>query len=158
MYLSRRLLAAVVIFLSGVMLIPFISLPAQAFSWQLFAGAYEDEPTLTINNDVGKPGSFFEVRGKDFPANETATITINGATLGTVPTDDQGEFEFELDTTGADDGVYFVTGTVNPSATAKFTLDSASPNTWPSVGATLVFPVPSGIAFTEFIYLPITLR
>lgn len=158
MYDIRRLLTALFILMAGVVLIPFISLPAQAFSWQLFAEAYETEPTLTINNDVGKPGSFFEVKGKNFPANATAVITINGTSIGTVTTNADGEFEFELNTTGAEDGFYFVTATVNRSATVKFTLDSGSPNTWPSVGTTPVFTVPAGIASTGFIYLPIILR
>lgn len=160
MYQLKRLLIALVIFMSGVVLIPFISLPAQAFSWQLFANAYEDEPTLTINHDEGKPGSSFEVKGENFPPNATVTIIINGHVLGTVMTDGDGKFEFELDTTGAEEGTYFVTGTVNGiSATVKFVLSNSSPNTWPSVGTTPVFGLPpTGIAFTESIYLPIILR
>lgn len=159
MYLSRRLLTAVVIFLSGIVLIPFISLPAQAFSWQLFADAYDDGPTLTINHDVGQPGSFFEVKGENFPPNATVTVTINGTTLGTVTTDDDGEFEFELATTGADEGAYFVTATSgSSSATVKFTLDSGFSTMWPAEGTLPLFNVPASIAFTEAVYLPIILR
>jgi hypothetical protein len=36
-----RLLIALVIFLSGVVLMPFISLPAEAIGWQSFANAYQ---------------------------------------------------------------------------------------------------------------------
>ena len=163
MYRFRRLAIAMFIFLVGIGLLPFVSLPAEAFSWELFANAYEDGPTLVINHNSGRPGSFFEVKGDNFPANATATITINGTTLGTVPTDSAGAIEFELNTTGLDptgddDGAYFVTGTVNPSATVRFDIDSSAPDTWPSVGTTPVFPVPPGIAFTRFIYLPIILR
>lgn len=158
MYKFRRLVTALVIFLSGAVLIPFVSLPAQAFSWELFATAYEDEATLIINHTEGKPGSYFEIKGKDFPPNATATVTINGTVLGTVTTDDDGEFEFELNTAGADEGGYQVIVSVNPTDSIRFTLDSSSPNTWPSVGAATAFPVPSGIAFTQFIYLPLILR
>jgi hypothetical protein len=162
MYLSKRLVTALFILLSGLMLIPFISLPAQAFSWQLFANAYE-EPTLTISNTIGKPGSFFEITGKNYPANATATITINGRTLGTVTTDATGNFKFELSTPitgGQVEGAYFVTVTVNPDATIKFALDNNAPNTWPSPsgGTAQTFSVPAGIAFTNFIYLPIVFR
>ena len=153
MYRSKRLLTALFIFLSGLLLLPFISLPAEAFSWQIFANAYETQ-TLTINHEVGKPGSYFKIKGEGFPANATATIVINGKTVGTIMTDADGKFEFELNTAGANDGAYFVTATVNPSATVKFTLDAASPNTWPAEGAATVFNVPPGIAFTNFIYLP----
>ncbi|GAB4426406.1 MAG: hypothetical protein Kow0031_06180 [Anaerolineae bacterium] len=158
MYKFRRLLTALVVFLSGAVLIPFVSLPAQAFSWELFADAYESEPTLIIDHDEGKPGSSFEIKGKNFPPNATATITINGTVLGTIMTDGDGKFEIELNTTGADDGAYFVTASVNPTATIRFALDSSSPNTWPSPGVATVFPVPSGIAFTQSLYLPIILR
>ncbi len=93
-----------------------------------------------------------------YPANNTATITINGNTIGTVQTDGKGAFTFELNTDNADDGAYFVTVTVNPSATVSFTLDSNSPNTWTSEGVGTSFNVPAGIAFTEFVYLPLIQR
>ena len=35
-----RLAIALVIFLSGAALTPFISLPAEAFGWEEYAGAY----------------------------------------------------------------------------------------------------------------------
>lgn len=41
-----RLLIALVIFLSGAGLMPFVSLPAEAFSWQLFANAYAPDSVL----------------------------------------------------------------------------------------------------------------
>lgn len=164
MYQPKRFLTTLFIFLSGAMLIPFISLPAQAFSWQLFANAYEDVPILTIDHDEGGPGSFFEIKGDNFPPNATVTITVNGTTLGTWSSDADGKFEFELDTSnlnlnGDDDGVYFVTVTVNPSATIRFTIDKSAP-VWPSPsgGTAQSFNVPAGIAFTQFIYFPIVLH
>ena len=38
---------------------------------------------LVINYKIGKPGSFFTFEGANFPANSTATIGVNGYTLGT---------------------------------------------------------------------------
>ena len=115
------------------------------------------EPHLKINHSVGKPNSYFTLTGSGYPTNSTATIIINGNTIGTIQTDNKGAFEFELSTDNADEGAYFVTVTVNPSVTVRFTLDSSSANTWPSGGGTS-FDVPAGIAFTEFVYLPLIQR
>ncbi len=148
-----RLLTAVTILLSGVLLIPYVTLPAEAFSWQLFANVYE-EAVVDVNHSIGKPGSFFKITGSGFPLNSTASIMINGTSLGNLPTDGDGKFEFELNTVLASEGSYVVTASVNPSASVGFALDSTAPNTWPSEGAATQFPVPSGIAYTKFIYMP----
>ena len=113
---------------------------------------------LDINHTLGKPGSYFTLTGSGYPAGKTATITINGNTIGTVQTDSNGAFTFELSTNSADEGVYFVTVSVNPGATIRFTLDANSPDTWPSSGSGTSFDVPAGIAFTELIYLPLIQR
>jgi len=118
---------------------------------------YEVVPSLAINFATGAPGSYFTFTGIDFPANDTATITVNGQELGNVPTNTNGEFVFLFSTTNADEGAYFVTANVNPSATTRFTLDSNEP-VRPQDGTGTVFEVPAGIAFTETIYLPLVLR
>jgi len=63
-----------------------------------------------------------------------------------------------LDTTGANDGRYYVTVTVNPSATSDFTLDAAEPlrplESDPGLPTIKLDP----IAFTEFTYLPLALH
>jgi hypothetical protein len=42
----NRLLIALGIFLSGAILTPFISLPAEAFGWQVYAEAYGSNPGI----------------------------------------------------------------------------------------------------------------
>ena len=54
-------------------------------------------------------------------------------------------------------GRYFVTAAVNPSATADFTLDPNAPLR-PQEGSGPVHNVPGGIAFAEFVYLPLVCR
>jgi hypothetical protein len=156
----RRLFIAIALFLSGVALIPYVSLSSEQFGWQLFADAYEpDQPSLVINHQTGQPGSFFILTGSDFPSDDTATITVNGQTLGTVPTDGAGGLVFVLDTTGADPGLYSVTASVNPSASTSFQLDPDAPlRPGEGTAGLPLLNVPSGIAFTRLIYLPVILR
>ena len=130
-------------------------------------------PKLVINHMEGKPGSWFTLTGSDYPVNSTATIVVNGHAVGTVPVGDDGTFVIELNTDVADIGAYFVTIIQETSrtlatnrglafesirATAQFTLDDDSPNTWPQEGTGTSFNVPASIAFTEFIYLPLIQR
>jgi hypothetical protein len=153
-----RLVIALAVLLSGLALVPYVGLPAAAFNWQRYAGAYPYQPpTLEIDHDSGKPGSFLNVTGHHYPANSTATIQINNHTLGTVPTDALGDFSFQMNTGGADEGAYYVTVTVNPSATIRFTLDQNAP-LYPQSGSGPAITVPAGIAFTRFVYLPIVFR
>ena len=159
MYRLKRILLTLAIFLPGVALVPFVSLPAQAIGWQQFVNVYETNPVLTIDHNRGKPGSHFEIKGEIFPPNEVATIMVNGMGLGTVPIDGDGKFEFEINTAGASVGSYFVTATAQASsATVNFVLDNTDPNSWPPQSKPIIFIIPSGIAFTEFIYLPIIVR
>lgn len=70
-----------------------------------------------------------------------------------ISVDAVGGVVFRLDTTGADEGRYFVTVSVNPSATASFMLDRSYPQR-PLEGSRAVVVVPPGIAYTEFVHLP----
>jgi hypothetical protein len=112
--------------------------------------------TLVINNPSGKPGSFFTLEGANFPISSTATITINGHTLGTVPTDSSGDLIFLLNTDQADEGEYTVTATVNPSASVRFDLDSQH-LLHAQEGLGTILNVPSGLV-PHTIYLPIVFR
>jgi hypothetical protein len=114
-------------------------------------------PELTINHNSGSPGSFFTVNGSDFPAGEEATVAVNGNALSPVAVGGDGRFNFILDTAGADEGYYLVTATVNPKATTQFELAAAEP-AWPKQGTAPVIEVPSGIAFTERLFLPLSIR
>jgi photosystem II stability/assembly factor-like uncharacterized protein len=113
--------------------------------------------SLSINYTNGAPGSFFTLTGANFPANSTATITINGQEVGTVPTDSSGGFVFLLNTDQADKGHYVVTATVNPSASTSFVLDPDDPTRSQESNGT-IFNVPAGIAFTHVVYLPLVNR
>ena len=97
---------------------------------------------------------FFTATGTGFTSNITAIVTINNVALGTVPTDGNGDLSFILSTANADEGGYVVTASVNPTASARFTLDADEP-VRPLEGESPIFEVPAGIAFTEFFFLPI---
>lgn len=112
--------------------------------------------TLVINYTSGQPGSYFTLRGANFPASSTAAITINGYTLGTVPTDAEGGLIFLLTTGQADEGSYVVAATGNPSSSVGFVLDSSRP-VRPQEGEGTTFNVPSGL-LTHKVYLPLILR
>lgn len=118
---------------------------------------YQPPATLTINYDDGAPGSYFTLTGSGFPPNDTATIMLNGRVLGTIPTTADGSFTFLLNSSDAEEGAYMVTATVNPSANRWFTLEATAP-TRPQEGSGTIFAVPAGIAFDEFVYLPITIK
>ncbi|MFA5873549.1 MAG: hypothetical protein WC832_06260, partial [Anaerolineales bacterium] len=112
--------------------------------------------SLTINYSSGAPGSYFTIAGSYFPPDSTATITVNGNVLGTVPTDSSGSFTFLFETSQADEGYYSVTVSVNPSASTQFTLD-AEADLHPQEGSGTVFVVPDGIAY-HVIYLPLIVK
>jgi hypothetical protein len=112
--------------------------------------------TLVINYPSGKPGGFFTLEGANFPISSTATITVNGHTLGTVPTDSSGDLVFLLNTDQADEGEYVVTATVNPSSSARFVLDSQH-LLHAQEGSGVMFNVPGGLV-PHIVYLPIVLR
>jgi hypothetical protein len=118
---------------------------------------YQMITSLTINYLTGAPSSYFTITGTDFPVNDTATITINGQEIGSVSTDADGGFVFLLSTLAADEGVYYVTASVNPSANIRFVLDSDEP-VRPLEGTGTIFEVPAAIAFPMPILLPIVFR
>ena len=112
--------------------------------------------TLVTNHVSGKPGSFFTLEGANFPTNNTATITVNGTTLGTIPTDSSGDLAFLLNTEQADGGEYIVSASVNPSSSARFNLDTSKPIR-PQEGQGTIFNVPGGLT-TRFVYVPLVRR
>jgi len=115
-------------------------------------------PALAINYAAGQPGSFFTLTGWNFPPNGAATIMVNGQTLtSTLPVNETGGFIFFINTTGADEGFYSVTASVNPSAGASFQLSLSAPLRVQEGGG-LTLNVPAGIAFTNALYLPLIAR
>jgi len=114
--LIRLSLTAAILF-SGLAMIPFIDLPAQAaITWQSLAGVYE--PDLTVNEPLGMPGSIFAFTGSDYPANTLATAYVDGEPLGTVMIDGNGVGTFMINTAGAAIGQYNVTLEVDINASA----------------------------------------
>ena len=128
-------------------------------------------PNLEINYSLGKPGSYFHVTGEDYPPFDQAEVWMNGYKRGELNVDQYGEVSFDLRTDDADEGVYYVTVKVSSNSdiqeasvtvdawsdTDRFEIDRDSPLRQ-RVGSGKVFDVPAGIAFTEFVYLPLVSR
>ncbi|MBU0511338.1 MAG: calcium-binding protein [Chloroflexi bacterium] len=118
---------------------------------------YKREASLHINYPNGAPGSYFTLTGHGFPASDTATISANGHELGSIPVDANGDFTFLFSTTNADEGIYMITASVNPSATTQLILDAAEPIR-PQEGTGSIIDIPVGIAFTNQVFLPLLQR
>lgn len=116
-----RGIVALVILLAGVALIPFVSLPTEAISWQQYAGVYD--AFLAVNYTEGQPGSFFTFSGSNYPPNSIADVTLNSQQIGSVASDSGGNFTFILNTYGLDPGLYTVTAAVNANASASVTIE-----------------------------------
>jgi hypothetical protein len=117
-----------------------------------------NDPKLTVlSYSSGAPGSYFNVLGQNFPADSMAEIRVNGQVLGTTQVTSIGRLYFTLTTDEADDGLYFVTASVNPSATTRLVLDSSHP-VRPEDNPGTLYGVPAGIAVNNFIYLPVVIR
>lgn len=143
-------LLTLAILLSGVALIPFVGIPAEAISWENLAGVYA--PELSVNANSGAPGSVFAFTGSGYPANEVATVFVDGQALGTVLTDGSGMARFKLNTAGVPLGQYNVTleVDVNASATQSITLVADGAQVLPPPG----FEGPT-FNLGQLIYLPI---
>lgn len=115
------------------------------------------DTVLSINYPSGASGSYFTLTGINFPPNDVANISVNGTSLGNITTNLDGSLTFILSTDNADEGSYFVTTTVNPSATTSFFIDFNEPIR-PQEGSASIFDVPAGIAFTETVFLPVVLQ
>lgn len=109
------------ILLSGLAMLPFVELPTQALTWELFAGVYA--PELSVNANSGAPGSVFTFEGSNYPGNEIATVYVNGVSKGTVMTDDTGTASFLLDTTWTLPGLYNITMEVDVNASATQSIE-----------------------------------
>jgi hypothetical protein len=114
--------------------------------------------SLTINHTTGAPGSFFNITGAGYPADSTATISINGVVVGTVLTGQDGSFSITLQTMpNSREGTYIVTVSVNPSATVQYQLQANAPLRTQE-GNLPVYAVPENIVAWHFIYLPVVIR
>lgn len=115
-------------------------------------------PLLTINYATGSPGSYFTLLVANFPANTTATVSVNNQELGTVTINATGSVTFTFSTTDADEGDYFATVSVNPEATASFTLDQDAPVREREDFTSLLFEIPAGLALDNRLFLPVVVK
>lgn len=119
-----RLGLIMLILLSGLALLPFSPLSAEQLDWRAFAGIYEAE--LDVAEDSGAPGSAFLFHGAGYPANQPATILIDGIAAGSLMTNGDGQATFLIQTHPSDAlGSYQITLAVdaNSSATEDITLN-----------------------------------
>lgn len=107
---------------------------------------------LVSNYATGQVGSYFTFSGNNYIPTSTVTVTINGNYIGQVPTDGDGNFSFVLNTTQAEDGLYNITASVNPSASTSIWIDPSEPYR-SKEGEYTEFVVPNGIVFDKIIYL-----
>jgi endo-1,4-beta-xylanase len=128
-----------------------------------------ESPDLSINFETGSPGSFFTVRGSNFPVSTIMMMDINDTPLDVeAATDNDGNIIFILDTSNADPGRYTVT--VSPGthlaqaigASVSFALSNDAPlraRETDIVGTEVI--VPAGIAMDDSrstVYLPLITR
>jgi hypothetical protein len=111
-------------------------------------------PVLQINYPNGSPGSYFTIGGNNFPTDDMVSVYVNNHTLGTVPTDSNGNITFILNTVVADEGYYNVNTSVTTSSSVRFTLNAYDPIR-PLEGDGLIFEVPSGISYSVISFLPL---
>jgi hypothetical protein len=129
--------------------------PDEAGRWDAFAAA--PAPELTINYDIGAPGSYLNVTGSGFPPGGTASILINDHLLDQeIHAGLGGEIAFTLTTDEADEGTYHLRVTVNPSGGLAFVLDEDEPQR-PLEGTLPQVEVPGGLV-PYYIYLPMVLQ
>ncbi len=67
-----------------------LALPAGA----AFAQSYPSTPTLTVDQPVVPPCTTVVLTGTGFLPNTVVTISVDGKVIGTVTTDDQGNYTF----------------------------------------------------------------
>ncbi len=147
-----RVTIALVIFFSGVALMPFIALPAEAFQWQRYAGVYE-EPEIVVNYYDGQPGSFFHFHGTGFTPNSSVDVTSNNLPLGSIITDGAGNLDFQIDSSNAEIGSYYISvldGNISLSTRIMLIINSP---VRPQEGAGEIFLLPAGSGLSE-IFLP----
>ena len=150
-----KLIIALSVFVSGVALVPVMGLPTVGFNWQRYAGVYAPA-VLDINHTSGAPGSFLTVQGSGFTPETSVNIIVNGLLLGTVEADSDGMLAFQIDSTGADTGTYFLEATGAETGLTQFNLQEDD-SVWPAEGEGVVFQLPAGIA-VNLVRLPVLIK
>lgn len=113
--------------------------------------------SLTVNHSTGAPGSVFAFTGTGFTPNEPVAIWVNGVFITTIQADGNGDFVFQLGTNPDTPlGGYYATviqGSIE--RTAGFILVADAPL---HSGTGVIYILPYGIAYSEFIHLPVVVR
>jgi hypothetical protein len=149
-----RIFIAMLVFLTGVILVPAMGLPTEGFNWQRYAGVY-DETSLTINHDSGAPGSFFTVLGTNFSPESMVGVFANGVFLGELETTESGDLLFLIDSTAAEDGYYLLEVIGSESAQTRV-LIRADDTLWPQEDEGPVFLLAQpDIAPYYLIFMPV---
>lgn len=163
---KKRFALALVIMLSGLLLVPFVALPKESFRWQLFAGAYGSDKAMGSNYEDGGPGSYFLISGFGFTPGATAQIKANGNFFGTVKVNSKGEFTVLINSAGASPGRYVISadegsagGLAVTSASTSFDVISGAPVRAPvEADITLTLPnVPAGLGDVK-LWMPLVWR
>jgi len=116
-------------------------------------------PSLKLNYDSGAPGSAFNIIGENYPINSVAWVSVNGTDVGTTFTGPTGDFTTTLTTDpSAEEGTYIVKVSVNPYDLAFFELISSEPIRPVEGDYKEIAVSPTIHAFTDFIYLPISIK
>jgi hypothetical protein len=111
--------------------------------------------TLVINYSNGSPGSYFNIIGTNYLPDQEVSVVVNGHVLiDDLYIDSSGYFSFLIDTTGADPGKYIVNITGAEDLRVGFVLDSSYP-TRAQEGSGPVITLPTGIALTHSVYIPL---
>ncbi|MCE7984075.1 MAG: ABC transporter substrate-binding protein [Caldilinea sp. CFX5] len=114
------------------------------------------QPMATLNYATGQPGSYFTLKATNFPANQTAMISVNDLPIATTTTDPSGAFTAVLDTRELPIGSYVVKTSVNPAAKSPLILAADQPlRTKEGTLAPVVIPL---AAARQSVYLPLIAR
>ena len=119
-----------------------VALPASVAGAQ----SYPDTPTLTVDHPVVPPCTTVVLTGTGYLPDTLVTITVDGKVVGTVMTDDNGNYTFsytvscsEVDgavlTFTGDDGTNILSVSVTIEANAVTTTTASSAGTLPRTGA-----------------------
>ena len=81
-------------------------------------------PTLSLNFTSGLPGSFFTLRGSNFPPNTTDAIHVMERSISPVQIDATGNFSLSLQTSSSDIGQFNFESVVHVSADVELALNA----------------------------------
>lgn len=144
----RLLIVSAVLLSSAFLIAPDREASAQ--------GQTANHMELTVNYDTGEPGSIFTVFGRGWLEYSTVTIFVNDKEIGKVETDISGNFVFQLDTSGAEEGFYVITTDSIEPLSARVWLHHHLPLRMPT-GVGGILELPPEIAMT-MISLPMVVK